>query len=353
MMSMEKNADIHLKHKNLVELIKVFIFIATSFILIILPVFLPLGFSPDSMNYYATIDLPVSQYNFLSFEPFYWLIVYINQLLFNASWTSFSLIFSGIYVILSVCLIKKYSISPIISFIIFILLFYPNFGLIQIRNGVSIAFVWWALFDLLANKKLKFIIKIIIATLFHYSSIVFLLVLLLDKEHINKKFYFLLPLIGFLLGQYVFNVEFYQFIINYLPNFLKFKAQGYLDLVIYGPSEHKLNRINLLNMYSLFNIMVYYLGLMIGSNKNDRYFIILEKMLAFAIFSFFSFKSVPVFSFRISNDFYTFIVFLIPYILKNFKKEEKYLVYYSLILILILLSWNIYIRHGLFDFSLL
>ncbi|MGB9814108.1 MAG: EpsG family protein [Thermovenabulum sp.] len=351
MMAMEKNADIHLKHKNLMELIKVFIFIVTSFILIVIPVFLPLGFCPDSLSYYTTINFSVSQYNFLSFEPFYWLIVYINQILFNANWTSFLLFFSVTYVILSVYLIKRYSILPVISFIIFMLLFYPNFGLIQIRNGVSIAFVWWALFDLLESKKLKFIIKIIIATFFHYSSIVFLLVLLLDKNHINKKFYLLLPLIGFLLGQYVFTIEFYQFIINYLPSFLKFKAQGYLDFVIYGPQEHKLNRINILNMYSLFNIMVYYLGLMIGSN--DRYFITLEKILAFAIFSFFSFKTIPVFSFRISNDFYTFIVFLIPYILKNFKKEEKSLVYYSLVLILILLSLNIYIRHDLFNFSLL
>jgi hypothetical protein len=350
-MSMGNNAGIHLKHKNLMELIEIFIFIVTSFILIIIPIFLPLGFSPDSLDYYATINLPPSQYNFLSFEPFYWLNVYINQILFNASWTSFLLFFSATYVILSVYLIKKYSISPIISFIIFILLFYPNFGLIQIRDGVSIVFAWWALFDLLESKKWKFIIKITIAILFHYASIVLLLVLLLDKNHINKKFYLLLPLIGFLLGQYVFNVEFYQFIINYLPNFLKFKAQGYLDLVIYGPQELRLNQINLLNMYFLFNIMVYYLGLMI--NSNNRYFIILEKILAFAIFAFLSFKSIPVFSFRISNDFYTFIVLLIPYILKNFKKEEKYLVYYSLILILVFLFWNIYIRHDLFNFSLL
>jgi hypothetical protein len=231
------------------------------------------------------------------------------------------------------------------------LLFYPNFGLIQIRNGVSIAFIWWAFFDLLESKKWKFIIKILIATLFHYSSIVFLLVLLLDKEHINKKFYFLLPLIGFLLGQYVFNIEFYQFIINYLPSFLKFKAQEYLNLVIYGPQEHRLNQINIFNMYFLFNIMVYYLGLM--GKANDRYFIMLEKILAFAIFSFLFFKTVPVFSFRVSNAFYTFMVFLMPYILKNFKKEEKYLVYCLLILTLALLSWNIYIRHDLFDFSLL
>jgi len=347
-MSMEKNADIHFKHKNLVELIRIYIFIVTSFILIIIPVFLPLGFSPDSLNYYATIKLPISQFNFLSFEPFYWLVVYINQILFNGSWTSFLLFFSATYVILSMYLISKYSVSPFISLIIFVLLFYPNFGLIQIREGVSITFVWWGFFDLLKSKKWKFIIKIIIATLFHYSSVVFLLVLLLDKNHINKKFYLLLPLIGFFLGQYVFNVEFYQFIINYLPSFLKFKAQGYLYLVIYGPKENRLNQINIFNMYSLFIIMIYYLGLMI--RLNDRCFIILEKILAFAISSFVSLKTIPVFSFRVSNAFFTFLVFLIPYILKNFRYEQKYIIYLLLIFILILLSWNIYIRHNIFDF---
>ncbi len=350
-MSMAKNTDVHFKCGNLVELIRIYIFIVTSFILIIIPVFLPLEFGPDSLNYYATTKLPISQFNFLSYEPFYWLVVYINQILFNGSWTSFLLFFSATYVILSIYLIARYSISPVMSFIIFVLLFYPNFGLIQIRDGVSIAFVWWGVFDLLESEKWKFIIKIIIAILFHYASIVFLLVLLLDKNHINKKFYLILPLIGFFLGQYVFNVEFYQFIINYLPSFLKFKAQAYLDLVIYGPQELKINQINILNMYSLFTIMIYYLGLMI--RLNDRYFIIFEKILAFAIFSFFSFKIVPVFSFRVSNDFNTFMVFLIPYILKNYKKEGKYLIYYLLILTFVLLSWNIYINHSLFNFSLI
>lgn len=331
--------------------IKVFTFAFVSFILIILPIFLPLGFSPDSLNYYSTIKLSPSQYNFLKFEPFYWLIVYINQILFNGNWTSFLLFFSVTYVILSVHLIKKYSVSPIISFIIFILLFYPNFGLIQIRDGVSIAFIWWATFDLLKNKKLKFIAKIIIATLFHYASIVFILLLLVNKNRISKKFYALLPLVGFLLGQYVFNMEFCQSIINYLPMFLKFKAQAYINMKILYDQQFVLNKIHLLNMYSLFIVIVYYSGLIV--RLDNKYFMTFEKMIGFGLFLWFSLKIIPTFSFRISNDFFTFIVFLIPYILKKFKKEEKYLVYYSAILILILISWNMYIKHDLFNFHVL
>jgi hypothetical protein len=347
-MTMKKDLNIYIKPKNLIEVIRVFIFIITLIILIIIPAFLPLGFSPDSLNYYQTINLQVSQYNFLSFEPFYWLVVYINQLLFNANWATFVLIFSTIYTILSVYLIKKYSISPIISFIIFVLLFYPIFGLIQIRDGVSVVFIWWAFFDWLENKRLRFVIKVIIAILFHYASIVFLLALFLDKNHINKKFYFLLPLIGLLLGQYVFKIGFYQLIVNYLPDFLKFKAQVYL---YYAINEINFSDINIFNAYSLFLLIVYYFSL--ATHLNSKYFIAYEKILGFAIFFFFSLKEIPVFSSRISNDFFTFLVFLIPYIPNKFVKNQRYLIYCLLLLILILLSWNIYIRHDLFDFSLL
>lgn len=346
----KKNADIYFEYKNLVELIRIYIFIVISFILIIIPVFLPLGFSPDSLNYYETIKLPVSQFNFLSFEPFYWLVVYVNQILFNGSWTSFLLFFSFIYVSLNAYLIYKYAPSSFLSFLIFMLLFYPIFGLIQIRDGVSMAFVWWAFFDLMEGKKIRFIIKIIIATLFHYASIIFFLVLFLNKKCINKKFYFLLPIIGLILGQYIFSFESFQLITNYLPVFLKFRAQEYLHFLQQEP-EHKLNQIHILNAYSLFIVMVYYFSLI--NFRLDKYFITLTKMIGFSILFFFSLKTIPTFSFRVSNDFYTFLVFLIPYNLKSFKKEEKKLVYLLLILILILLSWNNHIRNGSFDFSLL
>ena len=349
-MPMEKNTDIYFKHESFARSIRIYLFLVISFVLIIIPTFLPLGFSPDSLNYYATINLSPSQFDFISFEPFYWLIVRINQILFNGSWTSYVLFFSFIYVILSVYLIKKYSISPFISLIIFVLLFYPIFGLIQIRDGVSMAFVWWAFFDLMEGKKTRFIIKTIIATLFHYASIIFLLFLFINKKRINRKFYFLLPIIGLILGQYVFSLGFFQLIINYLPDFLKFKAQEYLYLAQYEP-ESKMNQIHILNIYSLFVIIVYYFSLI--NFRLDKYFITFTKIIGFSIFFFLSLKTIPTFSFRIANDFYTFLVFLIPYNLKNFKKEEKYLVYLLFILMLILISWNIYIRHDIFDFSLL
>lgn len=99
--------------KSLRVLMRIYILFVTSFILIIIPAFLPLGFSPDSLAYYETIPLSPNQFNFLIYKPFYWLIVYINQILFDASWTSFLLIFSSIYVILSVYLIKNIPSHPL------------------------------------------------------------------------------------------------------------------------------------------------------------------------------------------------------------------------------------------------
>ena len=351
MISMGKKAHIYFKHESFAKSIRIYLFIVISFVLIIIPPFLPLGFSPDSLGYYATINFSPTKYDYLYFEPFYWLIVRVNQILFNGSWTSFLLFFSFIYVILSMYLIKKYSISPFISLIIFVLLFYPNFGLIQIRDSVSIPFVWWAFFDLMEGKKIRFIIKNIIAALFHYASIIFLSFLFLNKKDFNRKFYFLLPIIGLILGQYVFSPGFFQLIINYLPSkFLKFKAQQYLYISQYEP-ESSINQIHILNTFSLFVIMVFYFNLI--KFRIDEYCITFTKIIGFSIFFFFCLKTIATFSFRVSNDFYTFLVFLIPYNIKSFKKEEKYLVYLLFVLMLILISWNMYVRHNLFDFSLL
>lgn len=103
--------------------------------------------------------------------------------------------------------------------------------------------------------------------------------------------------------------------------------------------------------YSLFILGFYFLSLRIF--YQDKYFFTFIKLIGLGIFFFFCFKNIAVFSFRISNGFFSFIVFLIPYILESFKKQGKLFVYLLLITILILLSWNIYIRHGKFDFSLL
>jgi hypothetical protein len=238
------------------------------------------------------------------------------------------------------------------SFIIFVLLFYPNFGLIQIRNGVALAFCWWAIFDLVKEKKLRFIVKTFIATLFHYSSIFLFFIIFFNRNRINKYVYLLLPIVGLILQHYVFKVEFFQSFISYLPTFLKFKAQSYLYLKLYNP-EHKLMQINIFNFYSLFILTLYFLSLITFYFYQDKYFITFIKLIGLGIFFWFCFKNIAVFSFRISNSFITFIVFLIPYILESFKRQEKLLVYLLLITILILLSWNIYIRHDLFDFSVL
>jgi hypothetical protein len=47
------------------------------------------------------------------------------------------------------------------------------------------------------------------------------------------------------------------------------------------------------------------------------------------------------------------LVFLIPYLLKSVIKESKPVIFLLLLQIITLLSWNLYIRHELFNFSLL
>ncbi len=350
MVLIEKNFKRQDNGKHYLPYIRSTIFYFVAFILVLIPAVVPLGFSPDSFMYYRDLTLSPDKYNFLVHEPLYWLFVYINRILFNSNWVSFVLMFSITYVGLSLYLIRKYSIDITLSLIIFFLFFYPIFGIMQIRNGVAVAFMWWAFFNFIDGKKRKFIMKAFLATLFHYSAILLPLLLLIKKDKINKVFYFLLPILGILLGQFVFRIDFYQAIIRYLPVFLRFKAQGYLNYLLYNPTA-SMNQLNVFNIYSLFSLLVYYISL--TTNLKERYFKVLVKTLGFALFTYFSLKVVPVFASRISNSFFTFVVFLLPYILKPFKKYEKFIIYYSFIIILIFVSWNLYVRHTPFHFYLL
>ncbi len=122
--------------QNSLLVFSAFFFIA--FILILLAGFRPSGFDPDYYNYLETLTLDVKDFSFFSMKPLYWALVYFNKLLFNANPNSFFLIVATIYVSVSMYAIKKYSVNIFLSLILFLFLFFPDFGLIQIRNGMAI-----------------------------------------------------------------------------------------------------------------------------------------------------------------------------------------------------------------------
>ena len=68
--------------------------------------------------------------------------------------------------------------------------------MIQIRAGVANAIFLLALYELYLNRRKYFLIKILLAILFHYSSLLTLLLVFLRNNRFNIKFYYFLTFIG-------------------------------------------------------------------------------------------------------------------------------------------------------------
>ncbi|MBX6361784.1 MAG: EpsG family protein [Acidobacterium ailaaui] len=312
----------------------------------------PPGFDPDYMDYLYTLDTKPDEFNYLQFEPLYWLLVYLNQILFSGSSYSFFFIFALLYVSISVYAIKKYSSNFFLSFLIFIFIFYPNFGLIQIRNGVAIAIFWLALHDFIEGRIKLYFFKCFLASLFHYSLIISFFLIFLRKQKFNKIFYIFLPIVSILIGELLLTPDKILLWSYYLPTFLQFKIQAYINLVLSG-TDNSLTKINIINLKSLSYFIIYYLSLLI--NAKHKFFeakqVIYLKLFGFGIFIWFAFNIIPVFSFRFSEIFFSILVFLIPDLIKRFNFFSKILVVQITLLYILFLSLNIYVRHDLFDWN--
>lgn len=322
-----------------------------ALILILLAGFRPPGFDPDYHNYLKTLTLDMKDFDFFKLEPFYWVLVYLNQLLFNAKAICFFLIFATVFVSASMYAIVRYSANIFLSSVLFLFLIFPDFGLIQIRNGIAITIFWLAIHDLINNRTKSFIIKCVIATLFHYSLIVSFIFILLSKKKINKTFYIFLPLISIFLGKYLFTFENFKIVIPFLPSFLQFKAKAYVSLMNSGV-ENSLTKVNLINLKSLTFILFYYFSILVApKGRNITSWIMYVKVLGVGIAAWFMFYNVPVFSFRFSNTLFTIVVFLLPIVFQKFQKHSKIICIQIIVLWIALLSYNIFIKHEIFNFG--
>lgn len=93
------------------------------------------------------------------------------------------------------------------AMVVYIGIYYPMHDVVQIRCGVATAFLLWALIPLAKKEYLKATGLMIVATLFHYSSLAFIPILLIGNIRITKYWkYFLGAFIPVCLALYLLNI---------------------------------------------------------------------------------------------------------------------------------------------------
>lgn len=287
----------------------------------------PVGVDRDSLSYVQVLDSSYGSIFSKAMEPFFILIIGLNKLIFSGSPTVFFLTYAILGVSLKIYAIGKLSLSPAVSIFIYTPLYFILHEMTQIRVGVASALFLLSLVDLYAKRKLNFVLKIAFGTMFHFSAVVGLVVILLNPIKINKIFYLALPIIGILLAIYIPVISILSYLANYFPPFVSHKLGLYLSLL----SEGKHSEINVYNIYYISTLVIYYYVIFYADLLKSKYDILLVKITGIMLFSFYGFSSVPVLSFRISEYFGVVLIILLANVMWIFRPKIVYF--------LLLLAW--------------
>ena|GEM_PF-2857331 len=133
--------------------------------------------SPDSSNFeYMYYNINTAIYEL--YEPgFVWLCKI--SLFFDLTYQEFRMVVATIYIFFLILSIKDYTIDRNLVLVLFLI--YPFLGYVSgLRSALGAVFAFYSFHYLLQDKKsnlIKYIFGILFATMFHYSSIAFLLLL--------------------------------------------------------------------------------------------------------------------------------------------------------------------------------
>lgn len=271
-------------------------------------------------------------------EPLFGVIIYLNAKyakdLFYTLFLCQLLTITPIYL----CIYKKRKdISITLSVMIYLFLFY-NLSFCIIRQCISIALIMYA-FICCKDKRIKKISIFIISILFHYSSIIFLSIIIILKIFQNKRYSVIINII--LITIAVMSIFFISDIIGFLSNDLHIIRNMYYDVFI-TMMENKNNDISIFETFlkGIFILFPYFLSL---KRKNTE----LAEYTEMAYYSFFgyvlSFAAViSQYLVRLSYFFSFYMIFTLSqsaYFFKN--RKNKYTEYKLTLFILLIVYWYV------------
>jgi len=320
-----------------------------SYMLLMLASLRPIGFDADSISYFEMMKSIISNKVDFSVEPtFVWIVKSSYFLLGNDYYQRFTLfIYALINISLIVIIIKKLSINPLFSILTYSFLFYPILTLTQIRFGVASAIFLFAIPYIYNRNLFLYLITIFVAIMFHVSIIILLPFYFLNSQRIKKQYYVLLFVYAIIIA--FINTNLKDIVLNhldYFPNFIATKLYVYLH--VYG-EDSKFFDINIFNSFSLFIMSIYLFCLYHIQKFKSKYSILLIKILGWGIFLYTLSSFFPTLSIRILNVLGLTSILLLAEIIYLFK--QKAIVFILIFSILVLMFYNIDMRHELLNFG--
>jgi hypothetical protein len=328
-------------------------FLVVFVLLFALAAFRPVGIDRDSQGYALSIQsyLTMHKYSF-SFGPFFYLLVKVSALLFEDVVRGVLIIYAFWGILLTLYAIKKLSMFPMLSLIVYLFLYFPLHAMTQIRLSIVAAIFLLAIPDLVNRKWRRYLVKTAIAIPFHYIALIMPFIYLIKSKRDEIRYYIFLPLIGLLLAiinagnvlaRYIKLSEYLFFKKYYIENI----ASHYMEYIEYA-------RIGIINKANIFNIymsslLIFYYFAIININKFKSLFdVVLIKIFGWMLFLFYLFSFSQMLSGRISEFLGVVLILLLPDMISIIR--EKFFMSFVISLYSILMAIDRVIVHKLFNF---
>lgn len=223
-------------------------------------------------------------------------------------------IYAVLGVSIKIIVFKK--LSPFLwgSILVYLCSFYILHDLIQIRASVAAGILLYSLRYLKTKKYYKYIICIVIASLFHISALIMIPFPLLSVHKSYKWFYISLIPISYIL--YFLNINFGH-LASLIPN-SNFE-------ILFKVYSEKVEDINVFNILQLIRISIA-IWCCIKFNKiRNHYplFVILYKFYILGIVVLVIFSDIPTMSFRINELLLTTETLVIPSLIYSIKAKYQ------------------------------
>jgi hypothetical protein len=306
---------------------------SVALLLALLAGFRGIDVARDYYNYQYFFDnlyKITGEHNFsylLIFEPGYVAIVYFFRSAFVLNYGLAIMLFYALTTMLTkTVVINRLSINPYLTLLFYYSYFFLLHEMAQIRISLASAIFLIALVSFLNGKRKSFVLLILVATLFHYSAILYLGILLFNVKDFNKKLYTGILIMAILFG------FIHLPLLSALDTFTSSSSLGKLNNYVVE-SQNGIS-INVFNYLNLCNIACCaYLMFLLKKNtiNNDKKLILFLKCNILSIFLLSFFASAPALDLRVSQLFGIVQIFLFTY-LARYLPVKKFNIFIAILI---------------------
>jgi hypothetical protein len=234
-------------------------------------------------------------------EPGFTAIVLVFRSVFETNYlVSLMLFFALASITLKIITFKQLSENPYLVILFYFSQFFLLHEMTQVRIGFASGFFFIGLLFYLNNKKWIYIALILIATLFHYSAIMYLLILFFDSKRFSKSIYISILCFSLILGY--LKIPLLNFSGSLDPATISGKLNYYSTLVESGnaPILNFFNAINLLNIAVCFYLIIF---IPVQTLLGDKRLLLFLKCNILSVFLLALLSGIPSFAYRFSELF--------------------------------------------------